>query len=285
MGLAEVSATGNTATGTAARWELGMRGAPRRWSRTAALVGGLVLLCAGCSNQIAGEAVPAAIPTLTAADSVSQSVLNFGEAATVHYKGTLTSAPGVKISFDLTASSTGEVLGTITIAGQPATILVLNKNLYVKAPATFWASLPGLGGGEGKGTAIADRWVKLPSTLLGVEFGETFSPDVISQALGKDTNAAGDGALSELPASTESGVQVVKVPVDSGDAYLAAQAPNGVVKVDLSQLGSTDNTRIKDLVTEVTDTSVDAAKFYQDVATQAAGLTAAVDALITVQQG
>src|SRR2546430_17357764 len=87
MGLAEVSATGNTATGTAARWELGMRGAPRRWSRTAALVGGLVLLCAGCSNQIAGEAAPPAIPTLTPAHSVSQAVRNFGGAGPVHSKG------------------------------------------------------------------------------------------------------------------------------------------------------------------------------------------------------
>jgi hypothetical protein len=262
-----------------------MRGAPRRWARIVGLVGGIALLGTACTNQIAGSPVAGTIPALTAAQSVSQSVLNFGEAATVHYKGTLTSASGEKIAFDLTASSTGEVLGSITVNNQPATILVINKNLYVKAPSAFWSSLRGLGGGEGKGTAIADRWVKLPTVLLGVDFGETFNPDGISQALGKISGDQGDGALSDRPASTESGVQVVRVVADNGTAYLAAQPPNGLVKLELPQVGSSEGTKVKDLVADVADTTADVGKFYQDVATQAGGLNTAVDALITVEQG
>jgi len=269
-----------------------MRGAPRRrfdgvrgrWTLVA-LLGSLALVATACSNRVSGTPKPAEIPALTATQSVSQSFLNFGEAGTVHYKGTLTSASDEKITFDLTASMIGEIVGAISVNGSPATILVVNKTLYVKAPAAFWAALRGLGGGEGKGTAIADRWVKLPSVLLGVEFSEIFTPDAISQFLGKDTKAGGDGALSERPKTTESGVETIKVPVESGSAFLAAQPPYGVIKLELSKFGGTDNTRVKDLLVEMADTSTDTGPFYQGLAAQAAELNTAVDALTTVEQG
>lgn len=265
-----------------------MRGAPRfdrAWSRFFSLFGVLALLVIACSNKISGSPTAAVIPPLTAGESIAQSLVNFGEAGAVHYKGTLTSASDEKITFDITVSMVGEVLGTITVADTAATVLVVNKTLYLKAPATFWTSLRGLGGGEGKGTAIANRWVKLPSVLLGVEFGEIFTPDVISQHLVKDPKTAGDGALAERPKTTEGGLEVIKVPVESGSAYLAAQPPHGVAKLELSRFGNTDNTKVSNLVAEVADTSTTTGAFYQELATQAGGLNTAIDALTTVEQG
>ena len=269
-----------------------MRGAPGRrlagergsWSLVA-LLGLLSLLASACSNQVVGSPKAVQIPPLSATESVNQSFLNFGEAGTVHYKGTLTSASDERISFDVTASMIGEVVGTITVNGTPATMLVVNKNLYLKAPAAFWAALRGLGGGEGKGTAIAERWVKLPSVLLGVEFSEVFTPDVISQYLSKDPKAGGEGALSERPKTTESGIETIKVPVENGAAFLAAQPPHGVVKLELSKFGNTDNTRVKDLLVEVADSTTDTGAFYQNLAAKAAELNTAIDALTTVDQG
>jgi hypothetical protein len=269
-----------------------MRGAPQRridahrdrWGLVV-LLGLLALLATACSNQVGGTPKAVDIPALSAAESVSQSVLNFGEAGTVHYKGTLTSASDDKVTFDLTASMVGEVVGSITVNGSPATILVVNKTLYVKAPAAFWAALRGLGGGEGKGTAIADRWVKLPSVLLGVDFGEVFTPDAISQYLGKDPKTGGEGALSERPKTTESGIETIKVPVESGSAFLAAQPPYGVTKLELSKFGNTDNTKVSNLLVDVADTSTDTGPFYQGLAAQAAELNTAIDALTTVEQG
>jgi hypothetical protein len=262
-----------------------MRGAPRgRWSRFFAMVAMLALV-AGCSAKVAGSPTAAPIPPLTAAESVAQSLLNFGEAGAVHYKGTLTTAADEKLAFDITVSMVGEVLGSITVDGAAASVLVLNKTLYLKAPATFWAALNGLGGGDGKGTAIADRWVKLPPVLLGVEFGEIFTPDALSQHLLKNPKAAGDGPLTERPKTAEGGVEVIKVPVESGSAYLSAEQPHGVVKLDLSSVGNTDNTKVSGLLTEVADVSVDTGAFYQELAKQAADLTTAIDALTTVEQG
>jgi len=257
----------------------------RGWSRLVALFGLLTLLCAACSNQISGQAEPAEIPSLTATESVTQSLLNFGEAGTVHYVGTLTSASDEKIAFDLTVSAAGEVLGAITVDDAPAAVLMLDKALYLKAPTAFWAALRGVGSGDDKGTAIADRWVKLPPVLLGVEFSEMFAPDLVSQNLTREAPAGADRALTEQPKSTEAGVEVIKVAVKAGSVYLAARQPHGLVKIDLARFGSTDNTRVKDLVATVTDTSADAGKFYQDLAAQASQLNTAVDALTTVQQG
>jgi hypothetical protein len=257
----------------------------RGWSRLAALLGALTLMCAGCSNQVAGDPFPAVIPPLSAGESVNQSLLNFGEAATIHYKGTLTSASDDKITFDLTVSAAGEVLGSITENDQPATVLEVNKTLYLKAPAGFWTALRGVGNGEGKGTAIADRWVKLPAVLLGVEFGEMFTPDAVSQNLVKESKTAGETALADVPRTIDSGVELIKISTETGTVFLSGQAPYGITRLAMSRLGSTDNTRVKDLVAEVADTSADTAKFYQDLAGRAGELNTAVDALTTVEQG
>jgi hypothetical protein len=261
--------------------DLGRRG----WSRLAALLGAVTLLCAACSNEISGSPSPAPIAPLTATESVSQSLLDLGEAGTMHYKGTLTSASDEKITFELTVSLSGEVLGSITVDGSPAAVLVVNKSFYVKAPAAFWTSLRGIGDGEGKGTAIADRWVKLPPVLLGVDFAELFTPDALSQNLGKEPKSAIEGALTQQPKSTESGVELIKIPLGSGAMFLASKAPYGLTRISLSQFGGTDNTRVKDLVADLTDTSADTVKFYQDLAAQAGALNTAVDALTTVEQG
>jgi hypothetical protein len=255
------------------------------WSRLVAVLAVVVLFGTACDNAVAGRPTPGSIPPLTAGESINQSLLDFGEAGAVRYKGSLTSASDEKIAFDVTVSTTGEVLGAITMDDAQANVLVLNKTLYVKAPAQFWATLRGLGDGEGKGTAIADRWVKLPSVLLGVEFGEMFLPDAISQNLAKQITGGADGPLAGRPRSTENGVAVVQVPMTAGVLYLAAQAPYGITKITLSKFGSTDNTRVSDLVMDVADASAASAAFYTDLAAQAGQLTGAVDALTTVQQG
>ncbi|HEU5473999.1 MAG TPA: hypothetical protein VFV67_25415 [Actinophytocola sp.] len=261
-----------------------MKRAGRGWFRLVAVLSALVLVCASCSNAVSGSPVPGTIPPLTAAESINQSLLNFGESGAVHYKGSLTSASDEKLGFEVTVSAAGEVLGQITLSDAPANILVINKTLYVKAPAAFWAALRGIGDGAGKGTAYADRWVKLPSVLLGVEFAEMFTPDAVSQDLAKQPTD-GEGALADRPKSTESGVEVIKVPLDLGTLYLAAQPPHGLTKIALSKYGKTDNTRVSDLVVDVVDTSANSTAFYTDLAAQAGQLVSAVDALTTVQQG
>jgi hypothetical protein len=244
----------------------------------------VAVLTTACSSEVSGAPNAGKVPPASAAELVSQSLRNLGEAGTVHYQGALRSASGERIGFDLTAATTGEIAGSITLNDAPGTVLVINKALYLNAPAAFWAALRGLGNAESQSAAIADRWVKLPSVLLGIEFSEIFTPDLISQSLASEV-PSDTGALADGQKSMVGGVEVVSVPVKNGTAFLTTQAPHGIVRLELSRLGNSDTTRVSQLVAEVSDVSTDAAAFYQDIANRAVALDTAVDALTTVEQG
>lgn len=257
---------------------------PRR-GRLAAVFGSAVLAVAGCSNAVSGSPIAAEVAPPTAAESITQSLINLGEAGAVHYQGTMSSASDDPVTFDLTAAQTGEIHGTFTHDGKPATLLVVNKATYVKAAADFWAALSGVANGENKGTAVADRWVKVPGSLIGIEFGDVFLPDVLGQNLAKGTEQAGERAIGEGERVDVGSARAVKVTTGGGTVYVDEKAPHGVLKVETDRVGRADTSSVRDLVTTVSDATANLGKFYQDTATQAAGLTAPIDVLTTVQEG
>lgn len=238
-----------------------------------------------CSNAVSGSPKGVEIGPLTTAEATTASLTNFAEAAAVHYKGTLTASDGSDFTVDITGTITGEVFGAIAVNDLGATIIVIDKTLYLKGAPEFWAAMAArFGVTSGDGTALGNRWVKLPTVLLGVEFGEIFTPDVLSQTAGKVTKNAKD----ELPGDTQSvaGVDAVAVAVDGGTVYLAKETPHGVVKFELDEVGSSDTTTASDVAVEVTDVSTTINKVYTDLATQAKNeLGTAVDALTTIEQG
>lgn len=242
------------------------------------------MLAAACSTEINGQATAVEVPQASLADLVNQSLRDLGEAAAVHYRGTLVAAGGEQVGFDLVAAMTGEIAGSVSINDSPASLLLIGRTLYLNAPAEFWAALRGLGNADGKGAALAGRWVKLPSVLLGVEFGEVFTPELISQSLAIEATAE-QGGPTDGERSVVGGIAVVTASVKNGTAYLAAQAPHGIVKLNLSRYGSSDTTKVSQLVTEVADASAQAPSFYQDIANRAVGLDSAIDGLTTVRQG
>ena len=154
----------------------------------------------------------------------------------------------------MTATSTGEVFGTITVEGLGASIIVLDKTLFLKGAPEFWAAMAArFGVTSGDGTALGNRWVKLPTVLLGVEFTDVFTPDVVAQTAGK----AAKNADKELTTKTTTvgAVAALEVPVDGGTVYLAKDAPHGVVSIALDEIGSAENTKAKDVSVSVTDAS------------------------------
>jgi len=256
-----------------------------RGARLVALLAAAALGLTACTNAVAGAPTGVEIGPLTTAEAAASALTNFAESAAAKYTGKLTASDGSDLTVDITGTSTGEVFGTVTVEGLGATIIVLDKTLYLKGAPEFWAAMAArFGVTSGDGTALGNRWVKLPTVLLGVEFGEIFTPDVISQTAGKATKNAKD----ELPTKTKSvgAVEAVEVPVAGGTVYLAKDAPHGVVKIDLDSIGSADNTKAKNLEVVVADLSGNINKIYTDLATQAKNeLGTAVDALTTIDQG
>ncbi|GLZ38613.1 hypothetical protein [Actinokineospora sp. NBRC 105648] len=267
-----------------------MRGAALRGTRrvrTITLAGVAVLATTtGCSNAVIGTATAADISPPTATEAVAQSLVDLGEAGLVRYKGTLTSAGNDPVTYDLAAASTGEIAGSITIEGKAATLLVVERGIYLKAAADFWATLSGVASGANKGTAVADRWVKVPGGLIGVEFADVFTPEVLGQNLSAHLSGKGGKTLADGGERSDvAGAKAIKVDTEDGSVYVTEAAPHGVVKARLDRVGKADPTTVKKLDTTVTDATAESAKFYQDVAAQAAELAAPVDVLTTVQEG
>jgi hypothetical protein len=244
-----------------------------------------VLGLSACTSAVAGAPNGVEIGPLTTAEATTAALTNLAESAAARYQGTLTSSDGSAFTVDLTATSTGEVSGGITVEGLAASIVVLDKTLFLKGAPQFWAAMAArFGVSSGDGTALGNRWVKLPTVLLGIEFGDIFTPDVVSQAAGEVTKGA-DARLTDKT-TTVGKVRAIEVPVRGGAVYLAEAAPHGVVHLELDEVGGAENTKARDLSVTVTDVSATITKLYNDLAGKAKNeLGTAVDALTTITQG
>lgn len=246
----------------------------------------LALLATGCSNEVTGEPQGVDIGPLTTAEATAQALTDFAEAAAVRYTGSLVAADGAELTVDLTATLTGEVTGGITIDALPASVLYVGKTLYLKANANFWGGMVArFGVTSGDGSALANRWVKLPTSLLGVEFGEIFTPDVVAQTAGKATEQAADLELPHNARESIAGVEAYAVEVDGGTVYFATDKPHGVLRFDLDKLGSGENTAVTNALLDVVDASPKVVAVYQSLSKSAGQLSTAVDALTGIQQG
>lgn len=250
----------------------------------AVLAAGLLGLTA-CTSEVSGSASGVEIGPLTTAEATAAALSGFAEAAAVRYQGALKASDGSDLTVDVTATSGGEVFGTITVQGLGASVVVLDKTLFLKGAPDFWAAMAArFGVSSGDGTALGNRWVKLPTVLLGVEFADIFTPDLVAQTAGKATK----NGSAELSTTTTAigAVQAIEVPVDGGAVYLAKDAPHGVVHIALDEIGTAENTKAKKLSVAVTDVSANINQVYTDLAGQAKNeLGIAVDALTSITQG
>lgn len=257
----------------------------RKPHRLVPLLVAAALSLTACTNAVSGAPSGVEIGPLTTAEATSAALTSFAESAATRYRGTLQASDGSDFAVDVTATSTSEVFGNITVDGLGATIIVLDKTLFLKGAPEFWAAMAArFGVSSGDGTALGNRWVKLPTVLLGIEFADIFTPDLVGQTAGRATKDAG----GELPTktTTASTVAGIEVPVDGGKVYLAEKAPHGVVALALDEIGSAENTKARDLAVSVTDVSATITKTYTDLAAKAKNeLGTAVDALTTITQG
>lgn len=264
---------------------MGSRTMVRRPGRLLAVLAVAVLGLSACSNDVTGTPSGVKIGPLTTGQATAAALTNFSESAATRYQGSLKASDDAALTVDVVATSSSQVFGTITVQGLAASIIVLDKTLFLKGAPEFWAAMAArFGVTSGDGTALGNRWVKLPTVLLGVEFADIFTPDVVAQTAGKATKDADKELTTKT--TTVGSLQAIEVPVDGGKVYLAKDAPHGVVSVALDEIGSAENTKAKDVQVTVTDVSATINKTYTDLATQAKNeLGTAVDALTSITQG
>jgi hypothetical protein len=242
-----------------------------------ALVPALLLACVGCT-AVSGAPGGTPVPVLSTDDAVRQSVIDLGESGVVHYAGSLTANGGKAIFLDLSVTATGEVDGTITVAGQQGGLLAVGGAVYVNATPALWSALSGDPGT--KAAPPTGRWFKVPDSTLGMNVATLLDPASIGATLTARGIASGR-ALADEQTTTVSGRPVIRIPVGDGALEVAKEAPHGIVHLDLpSDLGSATNVSL-----DVADSSATEAATYQNMAKQAADLHDVVDSGVAIMQG
>lgn len=250
--------------------------------RTLGTLVAALLLCAGCTGD--DEPAPTGPPTpaqFSAVDAFTQSTVDLKSAGAVRYNGSLTAPAGDNVTLNVTVTKAGEATGELSVNGLPATVLVVDHTLYLKAGLDFWLKLSGVP--DSTAPTVADRWVKAPGVLLGVDIERIFDTEQLPAMFGKPVPSANEP--NALKRSTISGVEVMEVPTDQGVVYLTVNAPHGLVRFDLNKSGRTDPTKVRDLAFSVSDATGDMAAIYTGLAAQVSELDGAYDPFTSVKQG
>ncbi|MET0237694.1 MAG: hypothetical protein ABW224_23855 [Kibdelosporangium sp.] len=241
-----------------------------------------ILLCAGCTGT---DEPPPSAPTQPAGfitgDAFVQSTVDLRGAGAVHYNGSLTAPAGDNVTLNVTVTKAGEASGELSVNGLPATVLVIDHTLYLKAGLDFWLKLSGVP--DSTAPTVADRWVKAPGVLLGVDIERIFDTEQLPAMFGRPVGDPTEP--NALKRTTIDGVEVMEVPTDTGSLYLSFNAPHGLVRFDLNKSGRTDPTKVRDLAFSVTDATGNMAGIYRDLAARTAELDGAYDPFTGVKQG
>ncbi|ONI79243.1 hypothetical protein ALI144C_25775 [Actinosynnema sp. ALI-1.44] len=237
-----------------------------------------VLLCSGCTGDEPPTNAPAPAPSTT--DTVAQSIVDLKGAGAVNYNGSLTAPAGDKVTMQVTVTKAGEAMGTLSVNELAASVLVVDHTLYLKAGLDFWLKLSGVP--DSTAPTVADRWVKAPGVLLGVDIERIFDTETLPSLFGKPLPDQPPDAIKRTKVA---GRDVLEVPTDTGVLYVGASAPYGLVRFDLTKSGKSDPTKVRDLAFSVTDATGDMAALYRDLAARATELETAYDPFTGVKQG
>src|ERR1044072_4693080 len=203
------------------RLRAGARVRVRRWSR-GVLLAPLILL-AGCQNSVVGQATVASAKPLTTGQVAVQALTDLGEAGALHVTGGLPTLSGAKVGVDLRVTRTGEALGTLTINGQRAQVVLLSKTPYLNGPAAFWAAVPGIP--DAKSTVVADRWVSVPPALPRLQIELLLTPSTLAQLLGDGPEPAAQQPPEANRHQQIGGADALALDLSAGTVFVSAAAP------------------------------------------------------------
>jgi len=139
----------------------------------------LVLVLAVVLIVVAGKDDEKTV-SLTPQQKSSQVVSKLNSLPGLRYTGTY-AASGTSIQADLSVTRAGTAAGTLTVGGDVVDAMLLDGDLYVKAPAAFWRGQREVGSESVED--FADKWAKAPTSLRGFDIRRLLVPAAVGQAL------------------------------------------------------------------------------------------------------
>ncbi|ROO90275.1 hypothetical protein EDD29_7997 [Actinocorallia herbida] len=145
----------------------------------------------------------------------------------LRYTGDFTSDT-TPVQADLSVTHAGTATGTLTVYGQSMDMMLLDGDMYVKAPKAFWVTQPEAG--EQVAPDYADKWAKAPKSLRGFDIRALLVPGALGQSLGQ---AAPTVVPSGQPTAQAAAGGVPSLSFEGGDAqYLVSdKAPHRLTHV------------------------------------------------------
>jgi hypothetical protein len=222
----------------------GATASPSRGSGRPLLItlGALVLVLA----VVAGLSVWLARPTgpALATDPFAEAVANLATAPAVHYQSSLDNGSTM---LDVRVTSYGEMVGTITMDGDTASVLAVGGQTYLKMPDSDLSGLDL----PVPDAVLQNKWLTgseiTGDQLLGPVLARLMTPVRLSAKLHAALQQTWDYPATTAPGTTAGGVAALRVTTPIGDLYVTRNAPYRVLRLtpatpsatsrpDLSQL-------------------------------------------------
>lgn len=206
----------------------------RRGPRQMLAFGALTLVLALVSALAVWLAQPTGPALVT--DPFTQAVANLAAAPAVHYDTSLDSG---STKLDVRVTSHAEIVGTISLDGQAASVLAVGGQTYLKLPSSALSGLD-----LPVPSAVLDnKWLtgaKITSDqTLGPLLSRLIPPAVLAAKLRAALDKTWDYPTTADPGTTVNGIAALKATTPIGDLYVTRNAPARVLRLaPASQLPS-----------------------------------------------
>ena len=163
---------------------------------------------------------------LSPKEKSAQAVTKLNSLPGLHYTGTY-DASGSSVQADLSVTRAGTASGSLTVGGEVIDIMLLDGDLYVKAPISYWRNQSEVG--EESINDFADKWAKAPSSLRSFDIRRLLVPAALGQALQQAQPLVPPSGAPT--ASTVSGRQAIAFEGLEAQYYVSDAAPYQLVKI------------------------------------------------------
>ncbi|GAB2819640.1 hypothetical protein GCM10022221_16860 [Actinocorallia aurea] len=163
---------------------------------------------------------------LTTPEKGAAAATHLGEVRALHFTGDFTS-DSTPVTADFTVTHAGTAAGTLTVYGQAMDMMLLDGDMYVKAPNSFWVTQPEAG--EQIAPDYADKWAKAPKSLRGFDVRAFLVPGALGQSL---KQAAPTVVPTGQPtAQTVNGVSTLAFEGGNAQYLVTDKAPHRLTQV------------------------------------------------------
>lgn len=167
------------------------------------------------------------VPPDSAAGRAERAAQYLSGVPALRFSGSFASGGGTAQT-DIWVTKAGSAVGTITLDGGTADLVIVDGETYVKAGEAFWRTH---GGEPANAQDYADRWSRAPAKAFDLDIALTLAPGSIVQRLRSAATSTNAATVTSAPTEYVNSVPAIKVGTSRGDFYLSPATPFKLLRV------------------------------------------------------